>query len=116
MSISEFLAMVQDELDTIKIKATQEEIAKLDFKTYKENDVHNDIYGQMTGHYDSDRAKEIYPKIFNQELRDSLGLLEEYTFEKTDYTPLEDYLYLTNVLQHENIIKYIKGEIDSIIL
>jgi hypothetical protein len=118
MKKSDFLAMVQHELDTIKTNATAEEIDKLDFNEFDHCSSRRCIYGQMTGKCDSKRAEELYPKSFSNI---GVGGSWDYKPFKTQnlehgisFTPLEKYLYMLKAPQHKKIIQYLKGEIFTI--
>jgi hypothetical protein len=72
----------------------------------------------MTGHCNSVRAHEIFPKKY-----DGIGggYCDEYRPFRTqdlehgnNFTPLEKYLYMVEASQHEKLIKYLKGEINTI--
>lgn len=114
----EFLSLVQNELDTIKAKATKEEIKKLDFIKFVHSSRHECIYGLMTGNCKSERAKELYPKMFNSAPK----WVQYEAFSKQSYkkggcfTPLEKYLYMVDENQHFKIIQYLKNKIKTIIL
>lgn len=122
MKKSEFLVLVQNELDTIKAKATKEEIEQLSMSRFDYSKPEKCIYGLMTGNCYSDRAKELYPKQYsNIEIHPYNG--ENYfPFKKQSYskkgdvkfTPLEKYLYMVNAPQHEKIIQYLRNEIETI--
>lgn len=121
MKKAEFLQMVKNELDTIKAKATKEEIGRLDFSKFEHYSGYDCIYGQMTGLCNSKRAKELMPKVFNDIV--SWDNYERYvSFSKqlmkkgNNYTALEKYLYMVKAPMHEKIIKYLKGEISEITL
>lgn len=114
MKKSEFLALVQEELDTIKVNATKKEINRLNFSGFIHHSSYSCIYGQMTGKCNSVRAKEIFPKKY-----DAIGggYCDGYRpFKTQDYdhgfsfTPLEKYLYMVKAPQHKKLIQYLKGE------
>ena len=116
MKESEFLAMVQEELDTIKVNATKKEIKNLDFNGFLHHSSTDCIYGQMTGKCDSRRAKEIFPKKYDG-IDGGYGYYDGYRpFRTQDYvhgtnfTQLEKYLYMVKKPQHKNLIQYLKGE------
>lgn len=118
MKKSEFLALVQEELDTIKVNATKGEIKRLNFGGFIHHSSLSCIYGQMTGRCCSDRAKEIFPKKY-----DTIGggYCDTYRPFKTQnlehgtsFTPLEKYLYMVKAPQHKKLIQYLKGEINTI--
>ena len=105
----EFKQEVQEELDTIKAKATKEEIAKLDFEGFNADSSDSCIYGQMTGCCVSVRANELMPKGYSE-------LYKGFGLDKigNHFTRLEQYLCLVDSAQHEKVIQYLKGEIESI--
>jgi hypothetical protein len=114
----DFLALVQNELDTIKAKATKEEIGKLELSKFAHTSAYDCVYGLMTGNCNSDRAKEIFGKTFY-----SIPKWIDYepfskqSFKKGNgFTPLEKYLYMVNSLKHKEIIQYLKNEIKTISL
>jgi hypothetical protein len=119
MKKAEFLQLVQIELDNIKEKATKEEICKLNFGRFNHDKKSCCVYGQMTGHCNSDRAHELQVKTFS-DLALS-GLYAAFvTFslqsmeEGDDYTALEKYLFMVKSPQHLEIIQYLKSEINTI--
>lgn len=118
MKKSEFLALVQEELDTIKVNATKEEIENLDFNRFHHNNTVLCIYGQMTGKCNSVRAIEIFPKKFNELGGYFSALYKPFKSQNlkcgTNYTPLEKYLYMVKAPQHKKLIQYLKGEINTI--
>lgn len=118
MKKSEFLCMVQHELNTIKEKATKEEIEKLNFYAFNHDSSSSCIYGQMTGYCRSIRANELYPKNF-----DSIGIKLDNKYvpftkqafvDGAWFTPLEKYLFMVKEPQHKKLIQYLKGEIETI--
>jgi hypothetical protein len=115
MKKSEFLVLVQEELDTIKRKATKEEIKNLNFKYFSHSMASCCVYGQMTGSCDSERANELYPKMFCKGIS---GYYQPFSSQNnskgTWFTPLEKYLYMVKPPQHEKLIQYLKGEIEII--
>lgn len=119
MKKSEFLLEVKAELDNIKSKATQEEISKLDFNGFDHKYNDTCIYGQMTGWCNSDRAKELSPKVYKTITKTVIeGYLpfskQNMSTNEKRYTALEKYLYMVKRPMHEKIISYLKGEIDTI--
>jgi len=106
-----FLIAVRAEIKRIKRLATAEEIAKLDFSTFKHTNVMTCIYGQMTGHCYSDRARAIMPKSFDEI---SAGTkYKEMTFKKgDDFTYMEKYLYICKPNTHKHIIEFLKDEVE----
>lgn len=119
MKKAEFLLEVKAELDNIKVNATKEEIGKLDMNTFIHTDYDACIYGQMTGYCSSNRAKEIYPKLY---LEIGVGYSDYRPFTRqnmhigSDFTPLEKYLYMVKKPMHKTIIAYLKGDIQEIVL
>ena len=121
MKKSKFLQLVKEELDNIKLNATQDEIDSLDFGAFSSEYSQYCIYGQMTGLCDSDRARELTPKGYltrNYELGGSFtaqGIVRGSLF-----TPMEIYLVMVSeehsdrTEKHREIIDYLKGRQDSI--
>lgn len=113
-----FLQLVKEELDTIKVKAMDYEIASLDFDSFNHSSADYCIYGQMTGECTSDRAKELYPKLYDEVRVNFLCGYNEPTrgfYSKgSNFTPLEKYLFLVKSDKHLEVINYLKGEIDTI--
>jgi hypothetical protein len=98
-----FNEMVSKEINHLRTHATYEEKGRLDFETFDRSDDTYCIYGQMTGDCHSDRSKELMPKIFQ-----SIGI--KYFKEGGYFTALEKYLFMVNSEKHEEIINYIKGD------
>lgn len=134
MKKSDFLKLVQIELDAIKINATKKEINKLNIKIFNHLDSDCCIYGQMTGSCISNRAKIIYTKLYKS-ITDSSFIgtgLQHFKFslhdftEGSNFTPLEKYLFMCSKrdknlekyydpsLKHKQIVSYLKGKINTI--
>ena len=94
----EFIQEVMNEINHIKVIATAEEIAKLDFSTFNVRHKELCIYGQMTGGCDSKRAKELTPK----------------THFGAYYTSLEVYLFSSKSVTDESIIQYLKNKTNTL--
>lgn len=121
MTREELNAMTLEELVTIKANARAEEIKRLNFETFSNVVSNACIYGQMTGSCISMRARQIYPKIFRHlNIEYTYGIqkvssMESQNFEPGDsFTPLEKYLLLVDEAQHKEVIKYLKGEVETI--
>jgi hypothetical protein len=113
MEIKEFMLAVREELDTIKERATKEEISKLDFTTFNKQLEKFCIYGQMTGFCSSGRAKEIMEKTFYR--ISAHWPIHELTLGVFPlYTHLEYYLLHADRKTEKEIIQYLKGEISEI--
>ena len=107
--------MVQHELYTIKTNATIQEINKLNFNEFSHNRPAYCIYGQMTGKCDSERAKELYQKMFDDVPYDEYVPYSKQSFKKgKEFTPLEKYLYMVHSSKHKEIIQYLKNDICNI--
>ena len=121
----QFAQEVKEELNHIKLHATQEELSRLHFEYFRHDSSFNCIYGQMTGSCKSKRALEIMPKRYiyvgDPESDDRFLFLpfKEHSFIEFStpryhgYTPLEKYLFMVGPDVHERIIKYLKGEINK---
>lgn len=70
----------------------------------------------MTGDCRSDRALELTPKSYVRiGLNGNSFNSQSYARGKL-YTPLEKYLYMVKSPMHEQIIAYLKGDIQEIVL
>jgi len=115
MRRKEFLDMVLEEATHLRNNATDEEKSNLDFSTLATTNIHNCIYGQMTGHCFSKRAKELFAKKF-----DKLGC-ETDTFRKKSFEPVVDEgfspieVYITiKGSKNRSLINYIKGKTNEL--
>lgn len=118
-----FVGEVMEEIEAIKVNATQEEKSKLDFELFRHDIGDRCIYGQMTGWCDSKRSKEIYPKKYKyiapfDLIKDDSDIpFNMQSFQEGhNLTPLEKYLYMSATKKgkkskiHKDIITYIKEE------
>ena len=109
MTEKEFIAEVRKEILTIKKLATDEEKSRLDIKKFSPDFIHTCLYGLMTGHCHSARAKELYAKSL-------FFIAQEYHAEDiarnqgTTYTALEQYIMYVGAKTHRSIIDFIKGD------
>lgn len=113
-----FLEEVRAEIETIKARATKEEIDRLDLQTFHPSRTSNCIYGQMTGDCDSERAVELMAKKY-----EDIGALGSQSFtdlkkwghfeENENFTPLEVYITMKGA-KPENVIAYLKGEAETL--
>lgn len=128
-----FPKLVIDEATALRKHATEEEISNLDFETLKPDTVNSCIYGQMTGHCFSARAKELIEKsckkvystngeLSNVKLNGSpIGRHREaegkaYMFrQNTDYwSPIEVFLPKASKVELLKLVSFIKGEIKTL--
>ena len=140
-SKKQFLQEVTDEIENIKLYATDEEKQKLDFDTFDPDYLTTCIYGQLTGYCESDRAIKLIRKCckryFNFEETDLFYLINNSTFkdvimeingiempddfildDRRNYeyhSLLEGFIRLKNA-NNKNIISYIKGEKEKLVL
>lgn len=125
----EFHQMVMTEINHLRDNATQEEKNLLNYDTFQYNKGKHCIYGQLTGSYTSARAKELYSKslenLGDHNTRDDNYINDIIHIETGDcFTCLEYYLYLSvgtvpyieKVEKHNEIIRFIKGEIHMLTL
>ncbi len=106
-------------MDTIKANATLEEIDKLNIGTFQYWDQDHCIYGQMTGKCNSPRAMKIMSKTYSTCAGRIIGRNDQKFcdlnfFNGHNYTDLEKYIFVCKPETNVKIIKYLKGEIDSI--
>ena len=120
MTKEELILEATQELKTIKGKATAEEIAKLDWDNFHPLQIGQCFYGQLTGTFRSNRAKEICPKKYG--FQGNISVKYEFVDNQvvsTDNSPrltaLELYLYYFNdgkggkIPEHKRIFDYLKG-------
>ena len=120
----EFILLVISEIENIKLNATIKEKSKLNISSFNYDNDFRCLYGQMTGSCDSKRAKELTPKIFfdaagnkSSNNREKVIPFSNHNFKKGNfYTPLEKYLFMVKSNVHENIINYLKGTVNELIL
>lgn len=124
----EFIKMVRKELLHLKKHTTSKEKSRLKIHTFNHEMNAQCIYGQLTTMCNNNRAKELMPKQYGriglkklQWRRDDvlIGMCPFYkqSFVKgSTFTALEKYLFMVDSNQHEQVIKYIKGDIKTIIL
>jgi hypothetical protein len=117
MNIRTFLKMVRVEATHLRNNATKEEKSNLDFDSIMPTYADQCIYGQMTGNCNSDRAKELYPKIFDVDVLSNNSVQKaaetSRTLEKEEdgffyYTPIEVYIGAKDS-NLAGLLKYIKG-------
>ena len=108
---------VRKEAETLRIHATKEERERLDVETMRPYDCKKDVYGQMTGEYDSGRATELKikcaPLFIDGDIQDfkTVGIHE--CFKDFSWTPIEYYTLGTEA-NNANLIAYLRGETDNL--
>lgn len=118
----EYFDLVCKELQYIKQNATQEEIAKLDFKTLDPDNVNFCIYGQMTGYCYGNRATEL---IHSLGLKMSFRLVDDKSDLRFVSPRFEDEKYYSHTfVEHcihifpqynKSFIDYLQGRADETI-
>lgn len=133
MELDEILGLTKQDAITLKEKLTQADKEKLDYSNLNPFDPRRCLFGQLTGRYDSDLAKELLPKSIFITLTG--GFLENsqltmiknsrVDYSKINYTPsryasLENLktstpieVYLMLKTNSEDLYKFIKDEIDE---
>lgn len=122
MDIIKLKKLVLQEIDNLKIHATQDEIAKLDFTTFKPFKADRCIYGQMTGSCFSDRATSLlnlcavpysyYTSSYERYLREPDFRRKPGDWQR-GFSALE--FYVDSIYDgNEQIIAYLKGEIQTL--
>lgn len=120
------LAQVLEEAIHLRENATDEEKGKLDFDALRVSKNDRCIYGQMTGHCDSERAAELYKSKYNSvgtrsaenkglttfsELKE-LNPEGEFEEHVAWFTPIEVYITMKGA-KNKSLIRFIKGEIKT---
>ena len=106
-----FLSEVVSEINHIREVATPEEKSKLVLEKLDVSSPYFCIYGLMTGHCLSNRAKEITPKKYTYLTTDSY--CDDFSFKTKGikgFTAMEKFLMISNNQEIENILSYIKNE------
>lgn len=115
MKLHTFRNLLIAEINDIKKLSTPDELARLTTENLQSTSLTHSIFGQLTGYSLSDRAQDIQPKVFgglNFTHSDGWKL----DIEAGQYTILERYMMLANKTSQENVIRYLKGEVDTLIL
>lgn len=138
ISKKQFLADVRTEVEALKTNAKPSELARLNFESFNPRKQDRCIYGQITGDCSSSRAKELMDKgcvrvtkgisgveaLHHEDFKNiKENINGEYTGqgwhsgwrEYTHLSMVETYICL-NGAKPENIIKYLKGEVDKLVL
>jgi hypothetical protein len=108
---------VRTEAEALRVHATSEELGRLDFETMIPSHCKKDIYGQMTGDFDSGRATELKQKcarvFIDGDIQDLelIGIHECFT--DFSWTPIE-YYELCAEANNANLISYLKGETETL--
>lgn len=112
--MKELIELVKEEASKLKKFATKEELDRLDFKRIDPMSGFDCIYGQMTGSCFSTRALELVQKcaipysssiyMFSEP---KLKFNEEYF---RSYSPIEYFIYNTNMYNNKILIDYLKGK------
>lgn len=131
-TFEQFKAEIATEADNIRLYATKEERSKLNFLELNPANTERCIYGQMTGHCDSERAVELIQKCTVRYMRSGISKIHYLGFEviqqhlngtyvenllehrptkgeSAHYSMIEAYICLSDA-KSENLIAYIKGE------
>ncbi len=94
------------EIETIRQHATEEEKARLNWEDFHPSSDENCIYGLMTGHCDSVRARQLARMSGNEKSIHPAG----WSYQ---VSPMEIFIHDHEELNFE-IIQYIKGEINEL--
>lgn len=129
MELEVLLKATKQDAITLKEKLTPEQKTLLDYSAFNPFDPKRCLFGQVTGRYDSDTAKQILPKSifftltggFVENAQLTMLKNSRVDYSKIDYTPskysssfsstpVEAYLMLKT--NSEDLYKFIKDEID----
>ena len=116
-----FLAIVLSELITIKGKMTSEEISsRLNLEEFDHTQRNKCLLYQLTGSRSHEPAsRELVPPTFST-VDNSIAYPDFVSFEEQDFirghwvTGIEKYFYMTTREKHEEVFKFLKGEITEI--
>lgn len=108
---------VKKEAEALRVHATAEERGRLDIETMIPSHCKKDIYGQMTGEFDSGRATELKQKCSSVFIDGDIPNLElidiHECFTDFSWTPIE-YYELCAEANNASLIAYLKGETDTL--
>lgn len=112
--------LVLKEADNLKKFATVAERSNLNFDRLRPNNASHCIYGQMTGRCYTKRAEELlnqctvpYKDVYDVKKRTKDKTFKDGVFRA--FSPIEMYI-LEQGAKNENLINYLKGETDQLIL
>lgn len=108
--------LVRQEADNLKIHATPEEIADLDFDNLMPEDTHNCIYGQMTGDCFDKRAVELLNLCaipYSSSNQSWIPCDSEFKTDGRAFSAIEVYITQYNA-KNENLIAYLRGETNTL--
>lgn len=108
---------VRKEAEALRVHATVEERERLDVETMAPYDCERDIYGQMTGEFDSGRATELKkqcaPVFVSGDIQDFKAIGIHECFADFSWTPI-DYYILGGESNNANLIAYLRGETETL--
>lgn len=108
---------VRKEAQALRVHATKEERERLDVETMVPYDCKRDIYGQMTGEFDSGRATELKqicaPLFVSGDVQDFNALGIHECFTDFSWTPIE-YYELCAEARNANLIAFLRGETEML--
>lgn len=108
---------VRKEAEALRIHATAEERRRLDAETMAPYDCKRDIYGQMTGEFDSGRATELKqkcaPLFVSGDIEDFKAIGIHECFTDFSWTPIECYTLGADA-NNANLISFLRGETETL--
>lgn len=117
--------LVREEATNLKNAATAKELDKLNFETLCPSDEEYSIYGKMTGHCFSSRADDLIKKCCNEVLQSdsrhtvikNISVFDKTISKNRIYlSPIEYYSMAGSEVSNKNLISYLKGEADTLII
>jgi hypothetical protein len=108
---------VRKEAEALRVHATKEERERLDIETMIPYHCKKDIYGQMTGEFDSARATELKQKcaavFVDGDVQDFKAIGIHECFTDFSWSPIE-YYELCAEAKNANLIAYLRGETETL--
>lgn len=105
------------EAQALRAHATKEERERLSIETMVPYDCKRDIYGQMTGEFDSGRATELKqicaPLFVSGDVQDFKALGIHECFTDFSWTPIE-YYELCAEARNAELIAFLRGETEML--
>jgi len=115
----QFIEDVKKEAMALRKHATKEEIGKLDFENLEPLSVTRCIYGQLTGECDTPRASQLIrqcaPVLFEIADFNERGPIPVTEFQYYHSSPIERYITGKGA-KNKNLIAYLKGECNDLVL
>lgn len=121
--------LVRGEAANLREAITEEEASNLNFANLNASNAFGCIYGQMTGYCYSDRAQNLIEsccqRVFNvvvsgwEAIKESILNGPPRSINPSDrsseyFSPIEKFLFFSTPEEQQNLIKYLKKEVETL--